>query len=103
MDKKIYTLGWVYGRLEAALGDDYDKNGGKLRRAAMQPWLGFTTITKDAISSGKMVGNLKSEIVFASEALSPGDITMSPLPVEKQAEWNFGYYAGKSGRPLESN
>ena len=97
----IYILGWIYGKLESELGEDYDKDCAKCNNAAEQPWIAFGRINRDAMKARKVDAQLKSEIANAVSRLSTDIFSAEKLPYDQQSAWFLGYYAGRHGKALK--
>ena len=102
--REAYVFGWVYGRLAAALGTDYDRTGFKFGEASMRPLSGFARIHHAAIERNIIDEDLERQIANALVEVDIDNIIgKSPepvLPLPFQASWDLGYYKGFSNSAL---
>lgn len=105
--REAYVFGWVYGRLAAALGDDYDRTGFKFGEAAMRPLSGFALIHHAAMERHLINDDLERQIANALDEVEIDNVSdESPepvLPLELQGSWDLGYYRGLRNSALPIN
>lgn len=99
---EAYVFGWVYGRLEAAMGG-YKRD---ISLAAMRPYSASAQIINEATRRGALRGDLEREIaeamthIDAIEAPTNGyQEAVQPLPL--QGSWQLGYTRGAARKDLE--
>ena len=100
-DREAYVMGFVYGKLESALGRNYDPAGVKFSNASMRPISGLATIHRTVMAENKMSEKLSIEIAAALDEIGRDVADGSPqetvIPLELQGKWQLGYYKGKDG------
>lgn len=100
--KEARALGWAYGRLERAFGDEYDKSGTKYARACERPLSGFATIHAAAIREHKITKELEKELVevlsFVDMDKLSGSGSEPYQSLEIQGIWQLAHIRGKSGQ-----
>lgn len=98
--REAYVLGWCYGTICRAAGNDHIS--GDFALAAQRPYSASAKIIAEASRRGLLVGDVDRQIAEAmTEVTSLPDTYPEPyLALELQGSWQMGYFAGKSGAPL---
>lgn len=98
---EAYVFGWVYGRLDAAMGG-YKRD---TSLAAMRPYSASAQIINEATRRGTLRGDLEREIADAinqiDEIEAPtngGQEAVQPLSI--QGSWQLGYTRGSARKPI---
>lgn len=104
IDRAVYLLGYVWGVLDKALGDGYDKDGMKFKRGARDPFSAHCDIEQAAMDAGLIPGDLDhiiekcmSEITQEEAAQLQRD-KLEDLAM--QTQWRLGVYHGRARRPV---
>lgn len=100
-ERKAYIMGYAWGILDKALGQDYDRSGSKFSQGAMRPWPAFTEAHNEAMRRGKVtkaMSEMLMEIMCECDDFDPSD--QDVLNLERQAQWQLGVYHARAGRPI---
>lgn len=102
-NREAYVLGWVYGKIDAAL---YAKTGHGVTGIA-DPASRPMTASALAIQAGTregVMGGLDPQIAAAyTEIAYLDDAHPEPVqPLEVQGTWQIGYYHARAGKPLSA-
>ncbi len=101
-NREAYVFGWVFGRLNAEAKEDI---GGDVALAPQRPYSASARVISDAHRLRILKGNIDHQV---GEALSEINSIDPPMqggsekvqPLEIQASWQLGYFAGRAKQPL---
>lgn len=102
--RESYIFGWVFGRINAE--SPKSPVGGDVALAAQRPYSALAKVMQQGFARGLMsniepeIGRALCEIDNIDYQTSGGSETVQPLDI--QASWQLGYYAGLYKRTLPS-
>ena len=101
-NREAYVFGWVFGRLNAEAKEDI---GGDVALAPQRPYAASAKVISDAHRLGLLKGNLDRQVGEALCEITSIDPPMDGgsekyQPLEIQASWQLGYFAGHAKKPL---
>lgn len=96
---EVQALGWAYGRLERALGYDYDKAGVRYNQACMRPIAGLAQVHAAAMAAGRITDRLARELAAALGDVQISEDSREPVqPLEMQGVWQIADTKGRAGQ-----
>lgn len=99
--RNAYLLGYVWGTIDKALGDTYDKTGEKFESACKDAYMAVFEINEAAFEAHALTEPIKDIIGDCFWEIGVEQLhDRAPLDAERTAMWQLGVYHARAGRPI---